>query len=265
MDDDPPKLDAALDKIAILAGVPDQIPDPPFISANGIRSNRTKRDSFRIFMRCSLAEARSLHLREPAIISAFPTLSAVDGYLEDIALAAGNLADLLGPADWTPLAARNLDDPLEPADWARSHARDQLQRQLIASRNLEILSELAGQNPLGTIAEILGELAKAISMTRRSLQKTHDDPATSVGYQTTNSKKHLGAKWVIRSLIIASKMSNDKMDATLTFSRGPYDVEGPLIKAINILKEADNFFSLGFFPEKLRKICEDVRSELNRK
>jgi hypothetical protein len=56
------------------------------------------------------------------------------------------------------------------------------------------------------------------------------------------------------------------MGKKLTFSRFPSeDVDGTLIKAISILKEAYKFFSLGFFPEKLRVICEDVRSELNRK
>ncbi len=85
MDDDP-KLDAALDKIAILAEVPDACAWPPFLSKEGVPTNRTKRDSFRVLMRSELAEARNLHQSEPHIIAAFPTLPAVDGYLKGIAL-----------------------------------------------------------------------------------------------------------------------------------------------------------------------------------
>ena len=264
MDDDHQRLDAALYKIAEdLVEIPDACAWPPFLSKEGVPSNRTKRDSFRISMRSELEVARSYHQSESKFISAFPTLPAVDGYLEDIALDAENLAKKLGPADWAPLAARNLDDPLlGPADWARSHAREQLRSRLLASEPIaQFLSELHRDKPLVAIVEILGELAKEISITRRFLLRTKDDPATSAGYQITNIIKHLGARHVIRSLIIES----DEMGNRLTFSRGTYDVKGPLIKAINILKEADNFFSHGFFPVKLRKICEDVRIELNRK
>ncbi len=122
------------------------------------------------------------------------------------------------------------------------------------------LSELHPDNPVVAITKILGELAKVISITHHSLQKTKDDPATPAGYKTTKTTKHLGARHVIRSLIIASEMGK-----RLTFSRGPDDVKGPLIDAINMIKEADNLFLLGFFPETLRNICEDVRIELNLK
>ncbi len=253
MDDDP-KLDAALYKIAEdHAEVPDACAWPPFLSKEGVPTNRTKRDSFRVLMRSELAEARNLHLSAPQIISAFPTLPAVDGHLKEIDLAADNLTNRL----------------LKPADEAHTHALEQLPLLLASERDdnslgpiaqiQRDLSELHPDNPVVAITKILGELAKVISITHHSLQKTKDDPAISVGYQTTNIKKHLGARHVIRSLIIVS----DKMGKRLTFSRGPDDVEGPLIEAINMLKEADEFFSHGFFPEKLRKICEDVRRELN--
>jgi hypothetical protein len=89
----------------------------------------------------------------------------------------------------------------QPADEARSHALEQLHLHLLASERdgnslgpiAQFLSELHHDKPLVAIAEILGELAKASSITRCSLQKTFDDPATSVGYQSTNIKKHLGA------------------------------------------------------------------------
>ena len=191
MDDDP-KLDAALYKIAEdHVEIPDACAWPPFLSKEGVPTNRTKRDSFRVLMRSELAEARNLHLSEPQIISAFPTLPAVDGYLEGIALDATHLTNRL----------------LQPADEAHSHALEQLRLHFMAHRSYALeqlplllaserddkllgpiaqiqrdLSELHHDDPVVAITKILGELAKVISMTRHSLQKTKDDPATDVGY-----------------------------------------------------------------------------------